>query len=155
MPHAAIYWCNPVQIRAKSPVPKFQCRTRQFTGAMEKITMINGRELFQCRTRQICWCNFLLPSHAALYGVSMPHAANLLVQFPSPISCSAIWRFNAARGNLLVQCEKYRKLVATVDVFQCRTRQFTGAICLLVRGSKSTAKFQCRTRQFSGAIRDP
>ena len=104
MPHAAICWCNPVQIRAKSPVPKFQCRTRQFTGAMEKITMINDRELFQCRTRQICWCNFLLPSHAALYGVSMPHAA--------------IYWCNE-------QMLRYR---AAAWLFQCRTRQFSGAI---------------------------
>ena len=53
MPHAAIFRCNPVQIRAKSPVPKFQCRTRQFSGAiMYNIAESYINHEFQCRTRQ-------------------------------------------------------------------------------------------------------
>ena len=34
MPHAAIYWCNEIEVTTTIDSALFQCRTRQFTGAM-------------------------------------------------------------------------------------------------------------------------
>ena len=88
-------------------------------------------------------------------------------------------RFNAARGNFLVQYA-VKTVRNALEVFQCRTRQFAGAIAESAGNSSSgpsvsmphaaicwcnledmdkheqlLSVFQCRTRQFAGAIIDP
>ena len=105
MPHAAIYWCNEYRIQLICLIEKFQCRTRQFTGAMivQRIDEAKAA-MFQCRTRQFTGAmNNNMGVAVIDMLVSMPHAAIYWCNLISSSSRSGLVRFNAARGNLLVQ----------------------------------------------------
>ena len=131
MPHAAICWCNKINAIVSEHVVMFQCRTRQFAGAMSKYVGFAALAVsFQCRTRQF--------AGAISSGA---HKLNLdgwfqcrTRQFAGAIIsakrlCDDRWCFNAARGNLLVQWIKECAWLKDF-MFQCRTRQFAGAITL-------------------------
>ena len=107
MPHAAIFWCN-YQMVDKMMYPSlFQCRTRQFSGAIAKNEDDAIRKAkFQCRTRQFSGAMTDAPVESDPNVVSMPHAA-------------IFWCNNLEINTLRQYVE-----------FQCRTRQFSGAIFL-------------------------
>ncbi len=68
--------------------------------------MINGSELFQCRTRQFTGairCAPVIRSGASRFNAAR---GNFLVQFSRQQEWAQQLCFNAARGNLLVQCFK-------------------------------------------------
>ena len=130
MPHAAICWCNASS--GSSPT-----RWNSFNAA-------RGNFLVQYRSGQIssdssgsfnaARGNLLVQwihQHAAHHHERGFNAArgNLLVQYNNMIwTIFSIISFNAARGNFLVQLVDCDGYLSEGVLFQCRTRQFAGAI---------------------------
>ena len=104
MPHAAIFWCNLSFTWWSDVAKKFQCRTRQFSGAILNSGSNIDSSAFQCRTRQFAGAIVCHRREYECNQVSMPHAAICW--------CNCSWGM----------------WMSDIDSFQCRTRQFAGAI---------------------------